>query len=555
MRRRRHTGTMLALLMVASTLSLGIPEAAADVATITPVADSRVLQSSPTANSGTVKRLDVDSPGEQSYIRFNVTGVSGAVQSATLRLFVRNGSSNAPSLYFTSNSWTETGITWNNKPAAIGPAIADVGNATSDTWSEYDLTGDITGNGTYDFVLLPDGSDGIQYDSREGGSPPQLVVTSGGGGGGGEPPTNAPPIAGDDTATTTAGTPVTINVVANDVDPDGNLDPASATTSCAGCTTPAHGGLVANGNGTFTFTPATGFTGTDGFTYEICDTLDACDTATVTVTVSPAGSGEVFVGAGDIADCGRTSDDATANLLDNIPGTVFTIGDNANPSGSTADYAQCWGPTWGRHQSRVHPTPGDNDYEASSTAAPYFANFGAAAGAAPGGYYSYDLGAWHIIHLNSNCSKIGGCRASSPQGRWLQADLAANQRACILAIHHEPLFSSKGGDSDMRDFWTPLYAAGADVVLSGHRHNSERFAPQTPTGVADPVRGIRQFVVGTGGSSLSKFSSTVAANSQVRNDSTHGVIRFVLHPTSYEWRFVPIAGQSFTDSGSASCVG
>ena len=230
MRRRRHTGALLALLMIASTLSLGIPEAAADVATITPVADSRVLQSSPTANSGTVARLDVDSPGEQSYIRFNVTGVSGAVQSATLRLFVRNSSSNAPSLYFTSNTWTETGITWNNKPAAIGPAIADVGSASSGTWSEYDLTGDITGNGTYDFVLLPDGSDGIQYDSREGASPPQLVVTSGGGGG--EPPTNAPPIAGDDTATTTAGTPVTINVAANDVDPDGNLDPTSATTTC-----------------------------------------------------------------------------------------------------------------------------------------------------------------------------------------------------------------------------------------------------------------------------------------------------------------------------------
>jgi hypothetical protein len=553
MRRRRHTGALLALLMVASTLSLGIPEAAADVATITPVADSRVLQSSPTVNSGTVTRLDVDSPGEQSYIRFNVTGVSGAVQSATLRLFVRNGSSNAPSLYLTSNTWTETGITWNNKPAAIGPAIADVGSASSGTWSEYDLTGDITGNGTYDFVLLPDGSDGIQYDAREGASPPQLVVTSGGGGG--EPPTNAPPIAGDDTATTTAGTPVTINVAANDVDPDGNLDPASATTACAGCTTPANGGLVSNGNGTFSYTPTTGFTGTDGFAYEICDTLDACDTATVTVTVTPAGEGEVFVGAGDIADCGRTSDDATANLLDGIPGTVFTIGDNAYPGGSAAAYANCWGPTWGRHQSRVHPTLGDNEYDSSSTAAPYFAIFGAAAGPAPGGYYSYDLGGWHIIHLNSNCSKVGGCKASSPQGRWLQADLAANQRACIMAIHHEPLFSSKGGDSDMRDFWTPLYAAGADVVLSGHRHNYERFAPQTPAGVADPVRGIRQFVVGTGGSSLSKFGSSVAANSQVRNDTAHGVIRFVLHPTSYEWRFVPIAGQTFTDSGSASCVG
>jgi len=550
-RHRRHLVWVLALVIVASTLSLGAPEAAADVATITPVADSRVLQSNPTANSGTVTRLDVDSPGEQSYLRFNVTGVTGTVQTATLRLFVRNSSSNAPSLYVTSNTWTETGITWNNRPAASGSAIADVANAGSGTWSEYDLTGDITGNGTYNFVLLPDGSDGIQYDSREGGSPPQLVLSSGGGG-----PTNAPPVAGDDSATSPAGAPVTVNVAANDVDPDGNLDPASATTACTGCTTPTNGALTNHANGTFTYAPTTGFTGTDNFTYQICDTLDACDTATVTVTITPAGGGgEVFVGAGDIGDCDRTGDDATANLLDNIPGTVFTIGDNANPSGSVADYANCWGPTWGRHQARVRPSLGDNDYESSSTAAPYFANFGASAGAAPGGYYSYDLGTWHIIHLNSNCSRIGGCRASSPQGQWLQADLAANQRACILAIHHEPLFSSKGGDSDMRDFWTPLYAAGADVVLSGHRHNYERFAPQTPTGIVDPVRGIRQFVVGTGGSKLSKFGSSVAANSQVRNDSTHGVIRFILHPTSYEWQFVPIAGQTFTDSGSATCVG
>jgi hypothetical protein len=514
--------------------------------TLAPTADSRVLQASPTVNSGTVNRLDVDSPGEHSYLRFSVTG-AGSVQSARLRLFVRNSSSNAPSLYFTSGSWTETGITWNNKPAAIGPAIADVGNAPTGTWAEYDLTGDITGDGTYNLVLLPDGSDGIQFDSREGASPPQLVLNGGGGG-----PTNSPPVANNDSVSTQAGTPVIINVAANDTDPNGNLNPASTNANCTGCTTPANGTLTNHANGTFTYTPNAGFTGADGFTYQICDAANACATATVTITVNAVGTGsEVFVGAGDIADCSRTSDDATANLLDNIPGTVFTVGDNAYPS-TTAGFTNCWGPTWGRHQARTHPSIGDNEYD-SSNAAPYFAHFGAAAGPAPGGYYSYDLGAWHIVHLNSNCSNIGGCRASSAQGQWLQADLAANTRPCILAIHHEPLFSSKGGDSDMRDFWTPLYAAGADVVLSGHRHNYERFAPQTPAGVASPG-GIRQFVVGTGGTSLSKFSSSTAANSQVRNDATHGVIKFTLNPTSYDWQFVPIAGQTFTDSGSTSCV-
>ncbi len=178
--RRRYLSSVLVVVVGASVLALGAPDAVAADVVVAPVADSRVLQASPTVNTGTASRLDVDNPGEQSYLRFNVTGVTGTVQSARLRLFVRNGSANAPSLYSTDNTWTETGITWNNKPAATSAAIANVATATAGTWSEYDLTGHITGNGTYNFVLLPDSTDGVQYDSREGTSPPQLVVTSGG---------------------------------------------------------------------------------------------------------------------------------------------------------------------------------------------------------------------------------------------------------------------------------------------------------------------------------------------------------------------------------------
>jgi len=271
--------------------------------------------------------------------------------------------------------------------------------------------------------------------------------------------------------------------------------------------------------------------------------------------VSPPGIGSVvFVGAGDIGDCSTTTDEATALLLDQIPGTVFTLGDNAYPNGTAANYNDCYEPNWGRHKARTWPAIGDNEYNSSSTAAPYFAYYGAAAGDPGKGYYSYDVGSWHIITLNSECSRIGGCGSDDPQGLWLQADLAANPRACILAIHHEPRFSSKGGDSDLQNYWEPLYAAGADIALSGHRHNYERFAQQTPSGSADPGRGIRQFVVGTGGGSLSTFSGSAAANSQVRNDITHGVLRLTLHATSYDWEFVPIAGQTFTDSGSTTCV-
>jgi hypothetical protein len=554
--RRRYLATLVVAVTSLPVLAHAEPSTAASAApsatvvAVAAVADARVLEASPTTNYGSLSRLDVDSPGEQSYLRFDVSGVSGAVQRATLRLFVRNGSSNAPSLYRTSAAWTEATITWNNRPSATSAAIADVGTATAGTWAEYDLTGDVTGNGSQDLVLLPDSTDGVQFDSREGALPPQLVLEVGDGGS-----VNAPPVAADDSATTVADTPVDINVAANDHDPDGVLDLTSTTTTCTGCTAPVNGALVNHADGTFRYTPNAHFTGTDSFTYQICDTLGSCDTATVTITITAPGTGSsVFVGAGDIADCSRSSDDATAQLLDTIPGTVFTIGDNAYPRGSTAEFANCYAPTWGRHKARTHPTVGDNDYDTPG-AAPYFSYFGAAAGDPSRGYYSYDLGAWHIIHLNSECSEVGGCRPSSPQGQWLRADLAAHPRACILALHHEPLFSSKGGDSDLRDLWDPLYAVGADVVLSGHRHNYERFARQDPAGVADPDSGIRQFVVGTGGSSLSTFRSTIAANSEVRNDRTHGVLKLTLHATSYDWEFVPIAGQTFTDSGSTSCTG
>jgi hypothetical protein len=229
------------------------------------------------------------------------------------------------------------------------------------------------------------------------------------------------------------------------------------------------------------------------------------------------------------------------------------VGDNAYPNGTAAEYNNCYDPTWGRHKARTYPAVGDNEYNSSSVAAGYFGYFGAAAGDPTKGYYSYDLGNWHIIVLNSNCSNVGGCSTSSPQGQWLQADLAANPRTCSLAIFHEPMFSSSGTTSSVRDFWTLLYNAGADIILNGHRHNYERFALQNPDGLADPGRGIREFVVGMGGRSHSSFGST-APNSQVRNNTTYGVLKLTLHPTSYDWQFVPVAGQTFTDSGSAPCV-
>ena len=259
----------------------------------------------------------------------------------------------------------------------------------------------------------------------------------------------------------------------------------------------------------------------------------------------------VLVGAGDIAYCGGEGDDVTASLLDAIPGTVYTTGDNAYPSGTAQEFADCYGPSWGRHRDRTFPSLGNHDYGVVG-AAGYFDYFGERAGTPGEGYYSYDLGGWHIIALNS----IIQVSAGSAQEQWLRSDLAAHPAVCTLAYWHYPLFSSgsvHGGDPAMRPLWQALYDHRADVVLAGHEHHYERFAPQDPQGNADPVRGMREFVVGSGGRSHYGFGAPVA-NSEVRNGDTYGLLKLTLHPSSYSWEFIPEPGKTFTDSGNAACV-
>jgi len=257
----------------------------------------------------------------------------------------------------------------------------------------------------------------------------------------------------------------------------------------------------------------------------------------------------VLVGAGDIADCTRNQDSLTANLLDTIPGTVFALGDNAYPDGTSSQYTTCYGSTWGRFKSRTRPVPGNHDYNTPG-AAGYFGYFGAAAGDPATGYYSYDLGAWHIVALNSDASTIAG----SSQEQWLRADLAAHPAQCTLAYWHHPLFSSStvAVDTSTRALWQALYEAGAELVLNGHHHDYERFAPQTPAGVADPAFGIREIIAGTGGSDFHTLGPTVP-NSEARNDQTFGVLKLTLSSGGYDWKFIPIAGQTFTDAGSGTC--
>ena len=253
----------------------------------------------------------------------------------------------------------------------------------------------------------------------------------------------------------------------------------------------------------------------------------------------------------------------TSDLMVNAGlAAVLDLGDNQYYCGGYQAYLNSYDLSWGRLKSITHPSVGNHEYLTSggtgcdttnAGAAGYFQYFGAAAGNPGQGYYSFDIGSWHLIALNSNCTSAGGCGATSAQGKWLEADLTAHANDCVLAYWHIPLFSSGGrANSNSKPFWTALYNHNADLILVGHDHIYERFAPQTPAGVADPVRGIRQIMVGTGGADHTSIT-TIAANSELRNVDTFGVLMLTLHPTSFDWQFVPEAGKTFTDSGTGTC--
>lgn len=263
---------------------------------------------------------------------------------------------------------------------------------------------------------------------------------------------------------------------------------------------------------------------------------------------------DVLIGAGDIGTCGGDRDAATASLLDGVDGWVYTLGDNVYLDGSPAEFADCYAPAWGRHKARTRPTPGNHDYR-TPDAAGYYGYFGAAAGTSPKGWYSYDTGGWHVIVLNSN-----GGYLNAEQLAWLRADLAANPEVCSVAMWHHPRYSSgahalDASNPSVQPLLNVAYAGGVDIVLNGHDHWYERFAPMDPLGDADPS-GIRAFTVGTGGTSLSTPDATIPVHprSVVRNASTHGVLRLTLGAGNYTWQFLPTIAGANSDAGSGTCL-
>jgi hypothetical protein len=538
---------------------------------LVPVADASLTGATPNTNSGYATSVKVDGNDPDlsnndvyAALRWDLSSVpAGAtVSSATVTLNVTNPTQ-SPLIFAAfelERAWNEGQVNWNQAangsswtkagakavPADRGSQIADVAPTAVGLYTftvpasvvQGWLNAPSSNNGI--LIAHSGNSDGIIFDSREGTIPPKLTV-------------NYRP-AGADT------TPPDATI---DSGPSGTFGSASASFTFSsdegnsafecrldggtfgGCASPKVYSALSDGSHTFSVraTDAAGNT----------DATPA--TRTWTVDTSTQGDPVVYA-AGDIASCESSGDEATARLLDGLSGPILTLGDHSDDDGTASEFTDCYEPSWGRFKSRTRPTVGNHEYQTPG-AAGYYSYFGAAAGDPSKGYYSYDLGDWHVVSLNSMCDRVGGCGSSSPMVTWLKQDLAANAgRSCTLAYFHHPLFNSgyQGNDPKMRPSWDALYAAGADLILSGHQHQYERFAPQSPSGAADSTQGIREIIVGTGGTSHQPLG-TIKANSQVRNTNTYGVLKLTLRPDGYDWRFLPEAGKTFADSGSDQCHG
>ena len=465
--------------------------------TFNPVADAYVSAGSPSSNYGSSASLRLDAgPVERSYLRFDVTGLNGApVQSALLYVYGNSANLTGFSVQAeANNSWAENQITFANAPA-VGTTINSSKAFSAGNWVEVDLSSYIKAGGTYSLVLSSTNSTNTNLASREDAAHlPELAISTSGG---------------------------------------------QATPTPNKTTTP-------------TKTP----------------------TKSPTPVPTGSGSGSVLFIAGDIckhdfgladytANCKKTGDLVRSQLAANPGAQVQTLGDNVNNDGGsysyTAEYKDLYGPNWGSFLNVTHALMGNHDTYPPGGDAAYFSYFGATAGPQPGGYYSYNIGSsWHVIVLNAQCSKAGGCGATSIQTKWLQSDLAANTSKCVMAVWHQPRWTSgrHPDDATYAPWWTLLYQYKADIVANGHNHNYERFN-QINASEQAASDGIREFIVGTGGAPGDGYtyaSHPLDPNEVVRNQTAvYGVLKLTLSTNSYSWNFLPAAGYSFSDSGTSTC--
>jgi hypothetical protein len=478
MSHRRQTARIAAALVVVTlagvTAGSGDGARGAEQTTLTfkPVADALVTSAAPSRNFGTSSKLGVDRhPLIRSYLRFKLSGVTGTVANATLKIYVTRFNGRGITVRaIARRAWTERKITFRNSPPL--KSVVTSFTLTNTGWAEVDVTKLVKGNGVLELALTHGTPPGvISFASRETRArAPQLSV----------------------------GT----------VQPDETV------------------AVAAVGN-------------------------ISCDPA------SPAYNG----GNGTASEC---HEKATSDLVVNHGyRAILTLGDHQYECAGYDAFLQAYDPTWGRVKSITHPIPGNHDYGSldagtgcAANAGPggYYRYFGSAAGDPARGYYSYNLGNWHLIALNTNCDAIGGCGAGSAEEQWLRQDLAAHKNLCTLAYMHQPRFTSGIPDNlaSVDAFWRDLATAGAEIVLSAHAHIYERFAQLDADGKASDA-GVREFVVGSGGKSHHPPIVKVVAGSEARSNDTFGVLELKLHPTSYDWRFVPEVGKTFTDSGSSPC--
>ncbi len=480
--------------------------------TFTSTEDAYIQSNTVNVNYGADPDLKVQNDAARtmkSFVRFVVTGIpaGSTISSTSLKVLAPvNGSSISGQIFRPTGSWNESTLTWANAPA-LGSAITSFPNPSKVAlWLEAILpAGTVTGNGTYDFAIANTSpNDAVYYGSRETVNKPTLVVN---------------------VATTGTPTPTPTPTIAPTPTPTVTPSPTPTATPSADPVVAAAGDIA-------------------------CDPLIA----------------SFNNGNGTSANCRAK---ATASLIASMSASaVISLGDNQYYCGSLAAYNASYDTSWGQFKSITYPAVGNHEYLTDGGATPaestacnatnsmasgYFNYFGASAGDPTKGYYSYNKGAWHIVVLNSNCGEAGGCNANSPQYVWLQQDLANNPTQCTMAYYHIPVHSSGGRASiNMKSMFALLYSKNADLILSGHDHTYERFAPQDANGVADPVRGIREFVVGTGGANHTTLAVR-QPNSEVFDQSTYGVLKLTLHSNSYDWQFVPEAGKTFTDSGTTMC--
>ena len=569
MRPRRVRALRLIVLLVSTAALASLTHVPPVEATVTSSfvaeADSYVAASKPTKNFGTANLLRANArPTMITYLRFRVEGLTEPVISATLSLFSHGASTAGFDVHHVvDDSWSETLLTFANAPP-VGDSVASSGAYAGPAWVLADVSSAVQGNGVLSLAVTTSESAQLTFSSREtrGNGPLLSVVT-------GTRDTTAPTVPTGLTATAVGSGQVDLAWTASSDD-----------RGVTAYTVYRDGGPVATVSGGTTSYSDTSVSPSTTYAYQV-DAVDAAgnrsalsDPASVT---TPASADPVVgvvgnmacdpndpdynFGNGSATLCRQryTSDLAAGMNLD----AVFALGDMQYDCGGYSAFQQVYDPTWGRVKAVTRPAPGShelyntadspNGTDCSSTrnASGYFRYFGAAAGDPTKGYYSYNLGSWHVIVLNSNCWRVGGCGPGSVQEQWLRADLAASQAQCTVAYWHHPRFSSRANNDTVDGFWRALYQAGAEVVLVAHHHFYERFAPQDPDQRPDP-EGIRQFIVGTGGRSFSTFN-TIQPNSEVRQNNTFGILTMTLHPTSYDWRFVSEAGRTFTDSGSHPC--